>query len=75
MTQIVLAREIYDSQCVQEAMREFENRLIVSVAEHNQHEMLLHVSPAVQMTPSPRVVQDFLNRVLELSIEASLRNS
>jgi hypothetical protein len=75
-TEVSLIREIYNRHCLSLAIDECDPATLrVLVVQESEGAALVRFSNPSGKAPNVSVIQDFLNRVLELSIQEALQDS
>jgi hypothetical protein len=70
--QVILTHDIYDRTCIEAAAEKYRSSIIVSRLRRDAKESVLALSAQGDGPLDERIVRDFLNHLLDLSIRAAL---
>jgi hypothetical protein len=73
--ELALITEIYDRSCLSRVINEYSSSLLVSVVKDSAHETVVRFSDVSGGILDDGAIPAFLNRLLDLSVEAALQSS
>jgi hypothetical protein len=72
---ISLITEIYDRSCLSSVIDEYCSSLLVSVVQYGERETVVRFVDVSGGNPDDGAIRAFLNRLLDLSVQAALQGS
>jgi hypothetical protein len=73
MADFALLREIYDAECLARTIDDYRTRLNVEVLERGDQQITIRICDLSGAEPDERVAREFLNSLLDLSVQQALR--
>lgn len=71
--ELALITEIYDRSCLSRVIDEYSSSILVSVVRDGERETVVRFSEVPGGTADDGVIRAFLNRLLDLSVQAAFQ--